>query len=103
MTDWRIEFKPAALRIFNKLDKAAKAQIGKALDRLAFETANPAEPKLSNFERYQGTPDQWRLRSGDWRVIFRYRGPLTKSACRLLQCEHPRRLTLAHRINPNER
>lgn len=74
MTEWRIEFKPAALRSFNKLDKAAKAQIGKALDRLAFETANPAEPKLSDLERYQGTPDQWRIRVGSFRVIFRRDG-----------------------------
>lgn len=74
MTEWRIEFKPAALRCFNKLDKATQAQLGKALDRLAFETASPAEPKLSDLERYQGTPDQWRLRVGSFRVIFRREG-----------------------------
>lgn len=74
MSGWRIEFKPAARRRFDKLEKATRVRIGSALDRLVFETGNPDAPRQSDLERYQGTVDQWRLRVGDYRVIFTRQG-----------------------------
>ncbi len=51
MSAWGVEFKPAARRGLSKLPPDAQKAIVKALDRLAFETGNPDEPRLSDLER----------------------------------------------------
>jgi len=74
LSSWRYEFKGAADRVFAKLPKAAKAAILNALDRLVFELSNPAEPKVSNVKKLGGRGDEWRLRVGDYRVVFERNG-----------------------------
>lgn len=74
MPSWRYEFKGAADRAFAKLPKAVQASILDALDRLVFEHSNPQEPKVSNLKKLGGRGDEWRLRVGDYRVVFERHG-----------------------------
>ena len=56
---------PAAQRELRRLDNATRRRIAQALRRLA-ETAH------GDVRQLQGRRGEWRLRVGDWRVIFFY-------------------------------
>ncbi|MBA4158037.1 MAG: type II toxin-antitoxin system RelE/ParE family toxin [Gemmatimonadetes bacterium] len=60
----RIEWQPRALKDLSRLDKAARARISAALDRLA-ATGHGDVTKLTDVD-----PPEYRLRVGNWRVRF---------------------------------
>lgn len=53
-----------AARCLNKLDKKAHQKLGHALRKLY------DFPEVANVKRLRGTPGKYRLRVGDWRIIF---------------------------------
>ena len=63
MNEYRIEFRPAALRELRKIDRLAQPRIQGAITLLAQEPRPPASRPLRGREGY-------RLRVGDYRIIY---------------------------------
>ena len=63
MNEYRIEFRPAALRELRKIDRSAQPRIQGAIALLAQDPRPPASPPLRGREGY-------RLRVGDYRFIY---------------------------------
>ncbi len=61
---YRIEITPAALRFLSNLDLRMRKRIKRAIDMLAEAQHPPGAKKLA------GTADRWRVRVGDYRVIY---------------------------------
>jgi mRNA interferase RelE/StbE len=59
-----IQLTPAAARQLEKLDPPIRRRIGTAIDGLV-ENARPQGAK-----KIQGSEDLWRIRIGDYRVIY---------------------------------
>lgn len=75
MTVWLYEFTSKAGRELRKIPMHAQSQVMAALDRLIFEFNHPQEPKVSNLKAMHGKHEgEWRLRAGDYRVVFERRG-----------------------------
>jgi mRNA interferase RelE/StbE len=69
---WQFEFKSGAKRALQRLDRPVQRQLLRALDELVAELTASAGPVLSDVRKLKGSDDLFRLRSGDWRVIFGY-------------------------------
>lgn len=67
---WTITITKSAQRDLKKLDRAATVAITKALRQLASEYDQAGRPVQSDVKRMQGATNEWRLRVGDYRVIF---------------------------------
>ena len=63
MSEYRIELRPAAIRALRKLDKPTRLRIQGVIALLAEDPRPPAARAL------QGRPG-WRVRVGDYRVIY---------------------------------
>ena len=63
MSDYRIEFRPAALRELRKIDRTIQPRIRGAISLLALDPRPPASRPLRGREGY-------RLRVGDYRIIY---------------------------------
>ena len=63
MNEYRIEFRPAALRELRKIDRLAQPRIQGAITLLAQDPRPPASRPLRGREGY-------RLRVGDYRIIY---------------------------------
>ncbi|HEY5104839.1 MAG TPA: type II toxin-antitoxin system RelE/ParE family toxin [Acidimicrobiales bacterium] len=63
MSDYRVEFKPAALRDLRKIDRLAQPRIKGAIALLAKDPRPPASKPLRGRDGY-------RLRVGDYRIIY---------------------------------
>lgn len=63
MSDYRIEFRPAALREIRKIDRSVQPRIQGAIALLARDPRPPASRAL------RGRPG-YRLRVGDYRIIY---------------------------------
>jgi mRNA interferase RelE/StbE len=61
---YRIEVAPAALRQLRKLDRAAQRRVQAAIELLA------AEPRPSGAKKLVGGGGEWRVRTGDYRVVY---------------------------------
>ena len=61
---YRIELLPSAARQFEKLPVAIHRRVGRAIDGLAVDPRPPGAHKLA------GAEDVWRLRVGDYRVLY---------------------------------
>lgn len=64
MSSWGIEFTQGAGKAFRKLPKNVQERIRTALRRLA-------DSGQGDLKKMQGSANDWRLRVGDYRVIFR--------------------------------
>jgi mRNA interferase RelE/StbE len=62
---YAIQFKPAALRQLEKLHRDLQKRIAWKIQALRHE------PFPSGCKKLLGEPDTWRLRIGDYRVIYR--------------------------------
>lgn len=62
---YRIEYLPAALRDLRKLPRQAQLQVAPVIDALA------GEPRPSGVVKLHGTDDLYRVRSGDYRIVYR--------------------------------
>ena len=63
MSDYRIEFRPTALREIRKVDRSVQPRIQGAIALLALDPRPPASRPL------RGRPG-YRLRVGDYRIIY---------------------------------
>jgi mRNA interferase RelE/StbE len=61
---YAVEFLPAAARQLAKLDRSVQRRIARAVDGLAVEPRGPSSAKL------RGADDIWRVRVGDYRVLY---------------------------------
>ncbi|NPV80489.1 MAG: type II toxin-antitoxin system RelE/ParE family toxin [Firmicutes bacterium] len=61
----KLEITEPAQKDFANLDRKTQRRIRAALDRLL------TYPQAVDLKKLQGSPGEWRLRVGDWRVIFR--------------------------------
>ena len=62
----QVEFRPAAARELRKLGRSARDRISKVISLLADEPRPPAAKMLSGDDG----PRVWRVRTGDYRVIY---------------------------------
>jgi mRNA interferase RelE/StbE len=62
---YAVEFLPSAARAFAKLDRAVQRRLAQRIDRLA------REPRQGDVRMLRGADDVWRLRVGDYRVLYR--------------------------------
>lgn len=67
---YRFVVAPAALRQLRKLDPVARRRVQAALDLLADDPRPPAAKRLVNFA------GEWRVRVGDYRIVYDLRGDL---------------------------
>ena len=61
---YRIEVAPAAVRQLRKLDRGAQRRVQAAIELLA------SEPRPSGAKKLVGGDGEWRVRSGDYRVVY---------------------------------
>jgi mRNA interferase RelE/StbE len=61
---YRIEVAPAAVRQLRKLDPATRRRVQAAIELLA------AQPRPSGAKNIAGGDDEWRVRTGDCRVVY---------------------------------
>ena len=62
---WRIELtRPAARDVRAIRNKAAKQALRRAIEALA------EDPFPRNAKKLRGEPGVWRIRAGDWRVVY---------------------------------
>ncbi len=64
---YTLQFKPAALRQFEKLPRDAQKRIAA---RIAGLKENPFP---AGCKKLSGIPDAWRIRAGDYRVVYQVR------------------------------
>jgi mRNA interferase RelE/StbE len=62
--DYLVDFEPAALRQFNKLDKNLQARLKPKIDALA------ENPRPHGVKKLQGYENRYRIRVGDYRVLY---------------------------------
>jgi mRNA interferase RelE/StbE len=60
---YSVEFRPAAFRSFKELPAREQVRVSRAIDKLRL---NPFSPSC---EKLQGT-DYWRIRAGNYRVVY---------------------------------
>ena len=77
--DYTVKMKPAARKELEALPDNVLARIVTKIESLA------GTPRPAGCKKLRGYKDQWRIRAGDWRVIYIHR---TDSA---LSREHPTR------------
>jgi len=65
---YTVDFTRSALREFKSLDRAVQRRIAARIDELA------NHPFPSDVKKLQGTPGLYRIRVGDYRVIYRVDG-----------------------------
>lgn len=64
---YHIEFSPAAVRQLRKLDGAARRRIKTAIEFLS------ADPRPPGAKKLVGGDGEWRVRTGDYRIIYEVR------------------------------
>jgi mRNA interferase RelE/StbE len=65
---YRIEFRPAAERSFLKLPSSVRVRLQPLIEGLA------AEPRPHGARKLTGSRDRWRVRVGDYRVVYEIHG-----------------------------
>ena len=64
MAKYSLEIKPSAAKELDALDNALFARIDRKILALA------ENPRPSGCKKLRGYKDQWRIRVGDWRVVY---------------------------------
>jgi mRNA interferase RelE/StbE len=64
MTQYKIDIKPSALRELEKLSDSLIARLVPKIESLA------ADPRPSGCKKLRGYKDLWRIRVGDYRVVY---------------------------------
>ena len=65
MPVYHIELKPVAVRGLSALQRRDRQRVARRIDALAHE------PRPVGVEKLQGADDLWRIRVGDYRIIYR--------------------------------
>ena len=58
----RVEYARAAVKVINSMDRPTKQRIKASIEKLPQGDIKP----------YKGSPGTYRLRVGDWRILFSY-------------------------------
>ena len=61
---YRIELRPSAVRELEKLDNRERQRVGRKISELAHN------PRPSGAKKLQGEGGWWRVRVGDYRIIY---------------------------------
>ncbi len=61
---WEVRFRPSGLRDFRALPRPAQVRVGERIERLA------ADPRPPGVQKLAGGEDFYRIRAGDYRVIY---------------------------------
>ncbi len=61
---YQVEVAPAAIRQLRKLDPAARRRVQAAIELLA------DEPRPSGAKKLVGGEGEWRVRTGDYRIVY---------------------------------
>lgn len=61
---YRVELVPSAARAFRNFDRAVQRRLAKRIDALAHE------PRPAGVEKLRGTRSRYRVRTGDYRIIY---------------------------------
>lgn len=61
---YRVEVTPAAVRQMRKLDPMARRRVQAAVELLA------DEPRPSGAQKLAGAKGEWRVRTGDYRIVY---------------------------------
>jgi mRNA interferase RelE/StbE len=64
---YKVVFRDEARKAFERLDRAVREQVARMIDRLA------ANPRPGQATQLVGDPRTWRLRAGDWRILYEIR------------------------------
>ncbi len=62
---YQVEVAPAAIRQLRKLDPAARRRVQAAIELLA------DEPRPSGAKKLVGGEGEWRVRTGDYRIVYK--------------------------------
>ncbi|MGH3625246.1 MAG: type II toxin-antitoxin system RelE family toxin [Sciscionella sp.] len=72
---YRVEYGPKVLKELSKLDKPVTRSIVRAVNELG------TEPRPPGCRALTGYPDLWRIRVGDYRVVYASRTPNPTPRC----------------------
>ena len=64
MSDYSVEVKPAARKELEALPDSALARVLRKMEALRHA------PRPAGCKKLKGHKDQWRIRVGDWRVVY---------------------------------
>ena len=64
---YKVVFRDEARKTFERLDRAVREQVGRVIDRLA------DNPRPGQATQLVGDPRTWRVRAGDWRILYEIR------------------------------
>jgi mRNA interferase RelE/StbE len=64
---YKVVFRDEARKAFERLDRAVREQVGRVIDRLA------DNPRPGQATQLVGDPRTWRVRAGDWRILYEIR------------------------------
>jgi mRNA interferase RelE/StbE len=64
VVEYRVLIKPSAAREFDRLTSNVASRVAARIESLSLTPRPPGVKKL------EGTPVRWRIRAGDWRVIY---------------------------------
>ena len=64
MANYRVELKPSALKELEALPDTVLARVVRKMDALG------DAPRPAGCKKLKGYRDQWRIRVGDWRVVY---------------------------------
>jgi mRNA interferase RelE/StbE len=64
VADYLVEVKPSARKEIFELPDSVLGRVVKAIDSLA------SEPHPNGCRKLRGYKDKWRIRVGDWRVVY---------------------------------
>ena len=64
MADYRVLIKPSAAKEFERLTSSIATRVASKIDALA------STPRPQDVKKLEGNPVRWRVRVGDWRIIY---------------------------------
>lgn len=64
---YNVVFRDEARKAFERLYRAVRQQVGRVIDRLA------DNPRPGQATQLVGDPRTWRVRAGDWRILYEIR------------------------------
>jgi mRNA interferase RelE/StbE len=64
VADYRVLIKPSAAREYDRLPSNVGSRVASKIDSLA------SEPRPRGVRKLEGGPVRWRVRAGDWRIIY---------------------------------
>ncbi|HVT43725.1 MAG TPA: type II toxin-antitoxin system RelE/ParE family toxin [Thermoanaerobaculia bacterium] len=64
MADYRVLIKPSAAREYERLPASVAARVASKIESLG------PKPRPHGVKKLEGAPVRWRLRAGDWRIIY---------------------------------